>query len=111
VLKNRHFLKLDDFTQEEISFLLNLSAELKAAKYAHMEVQHLIGKQITLIFEKDSTRTRNSFEVAASDQGAQGYCTRPGSSIRRHRISRTQAGTRGRTGTVRRSAGMERLDQ
>ena len=69
-LKNRHFLKLDDFTPEEISFLLHLSAELKAAKYAGTEVPRLTGKQIVLIFEKDSTRTRCGFEVAAYDQGA-----------------------------------------
>lgn len=69
-LKNRHFLKLDDFTPQEILFLLHLSAELKAAKYAGTEVQHLRGKQIALIFEKDSTRTRSGFEVAAYDQGA-----------------------------------------
>jgi ornithine carbamoyltransferase len=69
-LRNRHFLKLDDFAPEEISFLLRLAADLKAAKYAGTEVQHLRGKQIVLIFEKDSTRTRSSFEVAAFDQGA-----------------------------------------
>ena len=69
-LKNRSFLKLDDFTSEEIRFLLRLSAELKAAKYAGTEVPHLQGKQLALIFEKDSTRTRISFEVAAYDQGA-----------------------------------------
>ncbi|HZR44429.1 MAG TPA: ornithine carbamoyltransferase subunit F, partial [Ktedonobacteraceae bacterium] len=69
-LRNRHFLKLDDFTPQEISFLLQLSGELKAARYAGMEVQRLKGKQIVLIFEKDSTRTRCAFEVAATDQGA-----------------------------------------
>ncbi len=69
-LTNRSFLKLDDFTAEEIGFLLHLSAELKAAKYAGTEVPRLKGKQIALIFEKDSTRTRSGFEVAASDQGA-----------------------------------------
>ena len=69
-LRNRHFLKLDDFTPQEISFLLQLSSELKAARYAGMEVQRLKGKQIVLIFEKDSTRTRCAFEVAATDQGA-----------------------------------------
>ena len=69
-LKNRHFLKLDDFTPEEIGFLLHLSAELKAGKYAGTEVPRLRGKQIVLIFEKDSTRTRSGFEVAAYDQGA-----------------------------------------
>jgi ornithine carbamoyltransferase len=69
-LRNRHFLKLDDFTPQEIDFLLHLAAELKAARYAGTEVQHLQGKQIALIFEKDSTRTRSGFEVAAYDQGA-----------------------------------------
>src|SRR5260370_31831870 len=69
-LRNRHFLKLDDFIPQEISFLLQLATDLKAAKYAGTEVQHLRGKQIALIFEKDSTRTRSGFEVAAYDQGA-----------------------------------------
>ena len=69
-LRNRHFLKLDDFTQQEIGFLLQLATDLKAAKYAGTEVQHLKGKEIALIFEKDSTRTRSGFEVAAFDQGA-----------------------------------------
>ena len=69
-LKNRSFLKLDDFTSEEIKFLLQLSTELKAAKYAGTEVPRLHGKQLALIFEKDSTRTRSGFEVAAYDQGA-----------------------------------------
>lgn len=69
-LRNRHFLKLEDFTRQEIDFLLQLSAELKAAKYARTEVQRLRGKEIALIFEKDSTRTRCGFEVAAFDQGA-----------------------------------------
>jgi len=69
-LRNRHFLRLDDFTPQEIDFLLRLSTELKAAKYAGTEVQRLRGKQIALIFEKDSTRTRSGFEVAAYDQGA-----------------------------------------
>ncbi len=69
-LRNRNFLTLDDFTPHEITFLLQLSAELKTAKRTGTEVQHLKGKQIALIFEKDSTRTRCSFEVAATDQGA-----------------------------------------
>lgn len=69
-VRNRSFLKLDDFTAQEIKFLLQLSAELKAAKYVGTEVQRLKGKQIALIFEKDSTRTRSGFEVAAYDQGA-----------------------------------------
>ncbi len=69
-LNSRHFLKLDDFTPQEIDFLLQLSAELKAEKYARRETQRLKGKHIALIFEKDSTRTRSAFEVAAFDQGA-----------------------------------------
>lgn len=69
-LKNRHFLKLLDFTPAEIHYLLDLSAELKAAKKAGAEVPKLKGKNIALIFEKTSTRTRCAFEVAAMDQGA-----------------------------------------
>jgi ornithine carbamoyltransferase len=69
-LRNRNFLKLLDFTPQEIKFLLNLSADLKKAKYAGTEQQMLKGKNIALIFEKDSTRTRCAFEVAAYDQGA-----------------------------------------
>jgi len=69
-LKNRHFLTLRDFSPAEIGFLLKLSADLKAAKYAGNEVPTLRGKEIALIFEKDSTRTRVGFEVAAHDQGA-----------------------------------------
>ena len=69
-LRNRHFLKLLDFTPQEIMFLLDLSANLKAAKYAGYETQRLKGKNIALIFEKASTRTRCAFEVAAFDQGA-----------------------------------------
>jgi ornithine carbamoyltransferase len=69
-LRNRSFLTLRDFTPREISFLLKLSADLKTAKYAGTEVPTLKGKNIALIFEKDSTRTRVGFEVAAYDQGA-----------------------------------------
>lgn len=69
-LKNRSFLKLLDFTPGEIEFLLKLSADLKSAKYAGTEQQKLRGKNIALIFEKTSTRTRCAFEVAAFDQGA-----------------------------------------
>jgi ornithine carbamoyltransferase len=69
-LRNRSFVKLLDFTPEEIKFLLKLSADLKAAKYAGYEQPRLTGKNIALIFEKGSTRTRVSFEVAAYDQGA-----------------------------------------
>ncbi len=69
-LRNRHFLKLLDFTPEEIKFLLGLSMDLKKAKYAGIEQPRLNGKNIALIFEKSSTRTRCAFEVAAYDQGA-----------------------------------------
>jgi ornithine carbamoyltransferase len=69
-LKNRSFLTLRDFTPAEIGFLLRLAADLKAAKYAGTEVETLKGREIALIFEKDSTRTRVGFEVAAHDQGA-----------------------------------------
>lgn len=69
-LRNRNFLKLLDFTPREINFLLALSADLKKAKYAGTEQKKLVGKNIALIFEKASTRTRCAFEVAALDQGA-----------------------------------------
>ncbi len=69
-LHRRHFLKLLDFTPGEIAHLLELSAELKNAKKAGNERPRLAGKNIALIFEKTSTRTRCAFEVAACDQGA-----------------------------------------
>ncbi|ASI89785.1 MULTISPECIES: ornithine carbamoyltransferase [Vibrio] len=70
-LRNRNFLKLLDYSPKEIQFLLDLSKDLKAAKYAGTEQKKLVGKNIALIFEKASTRTRCAFEVAAFDQGAQ----------------------------------------
>ncbi|MBN2486335.1 MAG: ornithine carbamoyltransferase [Bacteroidales bacterium] len=69
-LKNRHFLKLLDFSKEEIEYLLKLASSLKTAKYSGTEQPMLKGKNIALIFEKTSTRTRCAFEVAAFDQGA-----------------------------------------
>ena len=69
-LRNRSFLKLLDFTPKEIQYLLDLSAALKQAKYAGTEQQMLKGKNVVLLFEKDSTRTRCAFEVATLDQGA-----------------------------------------
>ncbi len=69
-LRNRHFLKLLDFSPKEISFLLDLSKDLKKAKYSGTEQPRLKGKNIVLIFEKTSTRTRCAFETAALDQGA-----------------------------------------
>lgn len=69
-LRGRSMLTLDDFTPQEIRFLLRLSVDLKSAKLAGTEQPRLKGKNIALIFEKDSTRTRTGFEVAAYDQGA-----------------------------------------
>ena len=69
-LHGRHLLRLADYSPEEIRYLIDLAAELKAAKRDGREEQKLVGKEIALIFEKDSTRTRCAFEVAAYDQGA-----------------------------------------
>ncbi|WP_270731168.1 ornithine carbamoyltransferase [Shimia sp. Alg240-R146] len=69
-LRGRSYLKIADFTQREMLFLLDLARDLKRAKYARAEQQALTGKNICLIFEKTSTRTRCAFEVAAYDQGA-----------------------------------------
>jgi ornithine carbamoyltransferase len=69
-LRNRSFVKEIDFSPGELTFLLRLAQALKVAKYAGVEVKRLEGKEIALIFEKTSTRTRSSFEVAAFDQGA-----------------------------------------
>src|SRR5438105_3819295 len=71
---------MNNSTPQEIKFQLQLSADLKAAKYTGTEVQRLKGKQIALIFEKDSTRTRSAFEVAAFDQGAHVTYIGPGGS-------------------------------
>ena len=69
-LRGRSLLTLDDYSPDDIRFLIRLAAELKAAKQAGTERQTLAGRNIALIFEKDSTRTRTGFEVAAYDQGA-----------------------------------------
>jgi ornithine carbamoyltransferase len=69
-LRNRSLLTVQDFTQREFRYLLDLSRDLKRAKYARTEQEHLKGKEICLIFEKTSTRTRCAFEVACHDQGA-----------------------------------------
>ncbi len=82
MLKNRDFLKIYDHTAEELTYLLDLAAEYKEYKKIGSEPQHLKGKNIVLIFEKDSTRTRCAFEVAAYDQGAQvTYLSSQGSQI------------------------------
>ena len=81
-LKNRSLLTLLDFTTEEINFMLDLSADLKKQKKEGTEVQHMKGKNIALIFEKTSSRTRCAFEVAAADQGAHTvYITPAGSQV------------------------------
>ena len=86
-LKNRHFLKLLDFMPEEITFLLDLAANLKKAKQTGEEQPRLHGKIIALIFEKSSTRTRCAFEVAAYDQGAHVTYIEPSSSQLGHKES------------------------
>ena len=86
-LKGRHFLNLADFSAAEIHHLLDLSAELKAQKKAGTEVERLRQKEICLIFEKTSTRTRCSFEVAAYDQGAHVTYLDPGGSQIGHKES------------------------
>ncbi|GGT18964.1 ornithine carbamoyltransferase [Streptomyces purpureus] len=86
-LTGRHFLKELDFTAEEFRGLIALAAELKAAKKAGTEVQRLRGKNIALIFEKTSTRTRCAFEVAAADQGASTTYLDPAGSQMGHKES------------------------
>jgi ornithine carbamoyltransferase len=93
-LRNRNFLKELDFTPDELKFLLKLSADLKAAKYGGYEQQRLKGKNIALIFEKTSTRTRCAFEVAAYDQGANVTYLGPSGSQIGHKASSTAASVR-----------------
>ncbi len=97
-LRNRSFVKLLDFSPKEIKFLLKLSADLKAAKYGGYEEPKLNGKNIALIFEKGSTRTRTSFEVAAFDQGAHvSYLGPTGSHIGKKETMKDTARVLGRT--------------
>ena len=86
-LKNRSFVKEIDFTPEEFTSILDLSAELKAAKHAGTEQPRLTGRNIALVFEKTSTRTRAAFEVAAYDQGARVTYLDPSSSQMGHKES------------------------
>lgn len=86
-LRNRSFLKELDYTPDEWRFLLDLAAELKHAKYAGIERPMLAGKNLALIFEKTSTRTRCAFEVAAFDQGARVTFLDPASSQMGHKES------------------------
>jgi ornithine carbamoyltransferase len=84
-LRGKNFLKLADFSPQEITYLLDLAAELKEAKKEGREEQRLRGKNVALIFEKDSTRTRCAFEVAAYDQGAHVTYLGPGGSHMGHK--------------------------
>src|SRR5512134_4058007 len=86
-LRNRSYVKELDFTPDELRFLLKLSADLKAAKYGGYERQHLVGKNIALIFEKTSTRTRTAFETAAHQQGAHVTYLEPSGSTIGHKES------------------------
>jgi ornithine carbamoyltransferase len=96
-LRGRSFLKLLDFTPDEIRHLLQLAASLKMAKHGGYEQPQLDGKNIALIFEKDSTRTRSGFEVAAYDQGAHvTYLGPSGSHIGRKETMKDTAGVLGR---------------
>ncbi|MFE3183092.1 ornithine carbamoyltransferase [Streptomyces violascens] len=96
-LAGRHFLKELDFTAEEFLGLVALAAELKAAKKAGAEVQRLRGRNVALIFEKSSTRTRCAFEVAAADQGASTtYIDPAGSHIGKKESARDTARVLGR---------------
>jgi ornithine carbamoyltransferase len=97
-LRHRSFLKELDFTPQEMKFLLKLSADLKAAKYGGYELPRLSGKNIALIFEKTSTRTRTAFEVAAKDQGAHvTYLEPTGSQIGHKESMKDTARVLGRT--------------
>jgi ornithine carbamoyltransferase len=84
-LRGRHLMRLADYTGDEILYLIELAAALKAAKKEGREEQRLVGKEIALIFEKDSTRTRCAFEVAAYDQGAHVTYLGPGGSHMGHK--------------------------
>jgi ornithine carbamoyltransferase len=97
-LRNRSFVKELDFTPAELRFLLQLGGELKAAKYGGYERSRLAGKNIALIFEKTSTRTRTAFEVAAHDQGAHvTYLEPTGSQIGHKETMKDTARVLGRT--------------
>ena len=90
-LKGRSFLTLRDFTPEEILYLIDLSAEVKEKKKNRVPVDNWRGQNVALIFEKDSTRTRCSFEVAAHDMGmGTTYLGPTGSQIGKKKRSRTQ---------------------
>ena len=113
-LKNRNFVKLLDFTPQELRFLLRLAKDLKAAKYAGIERPRLTGKNIALIFEKSSTRTRCAFETAAYDQGAHvTYIGPSGSHIGAKETMKDTARVLGRMydGIEYRGFGQERVEE
>jgi ornithine carbamoyltransferase len=96
-LRGRHFLRIADFSADELLYLLDLAAELKAAKEEEREERALAGRNIALVFEKDSTRTRCAFEVAAYDQGAHvTYLGPTGSHMRKKESIRDTARVLGR---------------
>jgi ornithine carbamoyltransferase len=113
-LRGRSFLKLEDYSPAEIRHLLKLSEAVKAAKYAGTEEQRLKGKNIALIFEKTSTRTRCAFEVAAYDQGAHvTYLGPTGSQIGHKESMKDTARVLGRMydGIEYRGFGQERVEE
>lgn len=113
-LRGRHFLKLLDFTPEEAHDLLDLAAELKAAKHSGSETPRLSGKNLALIFEKGSTRTRCAFEVAAHDQGAHAVYLGPtGTQIGTKETMKDTARVLGRMfdGIEYRGFGQERVEE
>ena len=115
-LKGRNFLTLKDYTPEEILYLLDLAAELKAEKKQGTAKPIHAGKNIALIFEKTSTRTRCSFEVAAYDMGMRVTYLDPSASQIGKKESirdtaRLRPGDRGGAGKVRGRPGLERPDQ
>ena len=113
-LHGRHFLKLLDFTPEEAIHLLDLSAELKEAKHSGTEEPRLSGKNLALIFEKGSTRTRCAFEVAAHDQGAHAVYLGPtGTQIGKKETMKDTARVLGRMfdGIEYRGFGQERVEE
>ena len=128
-LRNRSFLKEIDFTPQEMRYLLQLSEALKIAKYAGTEGKQLAGKEIALIFEKTSTRTRSAFEVASLRRGRARDLSRPvrvaagaqgvdrrhragaGPHVRRDRVPGQRPGRRGDPRRARRGAGVQRADR
>jgi ornithine carbamoyltransferase len=112
-LRNRSFLKELDFSTAELGHLVMLAADLKAAKYSGFEQPRLRGKEIALIFEKTSTRTRTAFETAAHDQGAQvTYLEPTGTQIGHKESMKDTARVLGRTfdGIEYRGYGQERVE-